>query len=155
MDEHKISDEKIDLNNMEMSSYLIGLMNQFNNRFQSAADAMFEEISWKQEFFLRCVTLFREPPTIKDMAEMVGCSHQNAKQILSKLEKNGFVEIGQDLNDRRKQRIVTTEKGIFVLGKCMKQSAKAKSDVFADIAPEDLQATIRVLTTLNDRLKKY
>lgn len=147
--------KEIDTNNMGMSSYFIGLVNQFNNRFQSVADAMFEEISWKQEFFLRCVTLFHEPPTIKDMSELIGCSHQNAKQILSKLEKSGLVKITQDQNDRRKQRIVTTEKAALLLVKYTEQSAKAKADVFADIELEDLQAAIRVLTTLNDKLKKY
>lgn len=155
MDELKISHQEIDTTNMGASSHLIGLINRFNNRFQTVADGMFQEISWKQEFFLRCVTLFHEPPTIKDMAQLVGCSHQNAKQILSKLEKNGLVEIRQDCNDRRKQRIVASEKAACLLAKYSEQSALAKVKVFADIDPEDLQATIRVLTVLDDRLKKY
>lgn len=155
MIEPRISDKVIDTKAMGTESYLIGLINRFNNRFQTVADAMFEGISWKQEFFLRCVTLFHEPPTIKDMAEAIGCSHQNAKQILSKLEKGGLVEIRQDCNDRRKQRIVATEKASSVLEQCREQSATAKELVFANINPEDLHATIRVLTTLDERLKKY
>lgn len=155
MEKPEIFNNKIGTKNMGMSSYLIGLINRFNNRFQTAADAMFEEISWKQEFFLRCITLFCEPPTIKDMAELIGCSHQNAKQILSKLEKSGLVEIKQDCCDRRKQRIVATGDGVSLLEKYSEQSAKAMDTVFADISPEDLQTTIQVLTTLDDRLNKY
>ena len=31
--------------------FLIGLLNEFNNRFQSYGDEIFNEMSWKQCFF--------------------------------------------------------------------------------------------------------
>src|SRR5690606_30690673 len=42
---------------------------------------------------------------IKELAEIMGISHQNVKQILLKLEKKGFVRISVDEQDKRKQRI--------------------------------------------------
>lgn len=60
MDKRKILNQEIDTKAMGTSSYLLGLMNKFNNRFQTVADAMFEEISWKQEFF--SVTRIAWPP---------------------------------------------------------------------------------------------
>lgn len=135
--------------------FLIGLINRFNNRFQAATDALFEELSWKQAFFLSCVRLFEEAPTIKDMAQLLGCSHQNAKQLLLKLERLGFVAVQQDTADLRKQRIHLTEKAAAFMNKYAAPSAAAMDAIFADIRPEDLQTTIQVLLALDGRLKQY
>lgn len=90
--------------------FLIGLLNKFNNRFQSYEDEIFNEMSWKQCFFLNCITFFSESPTIKQLGELVGCSHQNTKQILSKLARAGYVRLIQDTLDKRKQRVVLTDR---------------------------------------------
>ena len=90
--------------------FLIGLLNEFNNRFQSYGDEIFNEMSWKQCFFLYFITLFSESPTIKQLGELVGCSHQNTKQILSKLARAGYVRLIQDTLDKRKQRVVLTDR---------------------------------------------
>ena len=53
-----VSISNIHTENMGASYYLIGLINRFNNSFQAAADNIFEELSWKQIFFMNCVALF-------------------------------------------------------------------------------------------------
>lgn len=136
--------------------YLIGLINRFNNGFQAAADNMFEELSWKQIFFMNCVALFEDAPTIRDMAELLGCSHQNAKQILSKLEKQGFVKVSQDSADKRKQRIMLTEKAIEFRRHYDGPSEQAMESIFGNISKEELLTAISVFTRLNknvDELK--
>ena len=48
-------------------------------------------------FFLICLSLFREdPPTLKELSELMGTSHQNVKQIALKLERKGFISILRD-----------------------------------------------------------
>ena len=42
--------------------------------------------------------------TVKELAEIMGSSHQNVKQILLKLEKKGVVYITADERDKRKQQ---------------------------------------------------
>lgn len=137
------------------SSYLIGLINAFNNRFQAAGDTFFDELSWRQVFALNCVSFFENPPTIKDMAEMMGGSHQNTKQILSKLEKYGFVILRKDESDGRKQRIVLTEKAAAFLDRYTEGSSKFMQGLFQEIDSQELEATIRVINQLDDKLKKY
>ena len=136
--------------------YLIGLINRFNNSFQTAADNMFEELSWKQIFFMNCVALFHSAPTIRDMADLLGCSHQNAKQILSKLEKQGFVKVSQDSADKRKQRIMLTEKAMEFRRHYDESSEQAMESIFGNISKEELLTAISVFTRLNknvDELK--
>lgn len=148
---NNLTTEKIDA-----PYYLIGLINRFNNGFQAAADNMFEELSWKQIFFMNCVTLFEDAPTIRDMAELLGCSHQNAKQILSKLEKQGFVKVSKDSVDKRKQRIMITEKAIEFRRHYDEPSEQAMESIFQNISKEELLTAISVFTRLNknvDELK--
>ena len=142
------------LENLPDAYFLIGLINRFNNSFQAAADSMFPELSWKQIFFMNCVVLFEDAPSIRDMAELLGCSHQNAKQIVSKLEKLGYVTLETDRDDRRKQRIRLTGKAFDYRRTHDAVSERAMSDLFADICERDLQTTIRVLGHLTEKIDK-
>jgi DNA-binding MarR family transcriptional regulator len=133
---------------MGRSFFLIGLINRFNNSFQAVVDATFVEISWKQVFFLNCITMFEQPPSIREMADLIGCSHQNAKQILSKLEKLGFVVLRQDPCDKRKQRIVLTKHAQEFRHQFDGPSVEAMQTLFCGVGEAELETTIQVMTKL-------
>ena len=105
-----VQNSKVDFGQMPPETFLIGLLSAYENRFQTVADSFFEEITWKQFFAIICINLCKESPTINELSEVMASSHQNVKQILLKLEKKGFIEMIPDEKDRRKQRIVITEK---------------------------------------------
>ena len=104
-----IRSDKVNFTGIESSYFLLGLLSAFENRFQAIADNTMREISWKQFFSVICINLCKTPPTVKELAEIMGSSHQNVKQILLKLEKKGFVTLTVDENDKRKQRIELTD----------------------------------------------
>ena len=104
-----MNSDKVDFTGIRSSYFLLGLLSAFENRFQAVADSAMKEISWKQFFAIICIKMCKEKPTVKELAEIMGSSHQNVKQILLKLEKKGFVSISLDENDKRKQRIELTE----------------------------------------------
>ncbi|MBR3598354.1 MAG: MarR family transcriptional regulator, partial [Lachnospiraceae bacterium] len=97
-----IRSDKVDFTGIEPSYFLLGLLSAFDNRFQAMADNDMKEISWKQFFAIICIDMCKESPTVKELAEIMGSSHQNVKQILLKLEKKGFVRIAVDEKDKRK-----------------------------------------------------
>lgn len=134
--------------------FLIGMLNQFMNRFQAAGDHFFEEISWKQCFVIICLGLFKEPPTLKELANMMGCSHQNVKQMLIKLERLGFVEIKIDEKDKRKQRIILTKKAAAFSENYAKPSEAFMAQLFEDIDEKALSVTIHTFIKLDKRLKE-
>ncbi|WP_165170104.1 MarR family winged helix-turn-helix transcriptional regulator [Adlercreutzia sp. ZJ242] len=144
----------IDSEQIGESYFLIGLINRFNNSFQAAADAYFAELSWKQVFFMNCVTLFPEPPTIKDMADLLGCSHQNAKQVLSKLESAGYLQFQQDEADKRKQRITLTEKALQFRSQHEQASDQAMQQIFADIPDDVISSMARTFMQLIENTEK-
>ena len=100
---------KVEFGQMPPQAFLLGLLSAFDNRYQAAADNYFKEITWKQFFAIICINLCKEPPTLNDLSDVMGSSHQNVKQILLKLESKGFVSMIPDEKDKRKQRILITD----------------------------------------------
>ena len=149
-----INSENVDFAGVESSYFLIGLLSAFENRFQAVADNAIKVISWKQFFAVICINMCKEKPTVKELAEIMGSSHQNVKQILLKLEKKGFVQITTDEKDKRKQRIELTDYCRKFCAKNDAMSAMAIGKMFEGISQEQLQATIQTIVQIEDNLKK-
>ena len=149
-----IQNNSVDFGQMMPAPFLIGLLSAFENRFQAVADSFFEEITWKQFFAIICINLCRESPTINELSEVMGSSHQNVKQILLKLEKKGFVEMIADEKDRRKQRIGTTKKCEDFCQRNDQGSKIQMNKIFEGISQEQLITTIQTISQMERNLKK-
>ena len=149
-----IQHENIDFAGIPSSYFLLGLLSAFGNRFQAMADRTMEELSWKQFFAIICINMCKEKPTIKELADIMGSSHQNVKQIRLKLEKKGFVNILVDEADKRKQRIELTEYCIDFCNRNDEVSINIMNKMFAGIPEEQLQITIKTIMQIEDNLKE-
>lgn len=148
---------KVEFGQMPPQAFLLGLLSAFDNRFQASADSYFKEITWKQFFAIICINICKEPPTLNDLSEIMGSSHQNVKQILLKLESKGFVEMVADEKDKRKQRILITDK-------CRKfcedndnqnpNSAEIIGKIFEGIDEKKLMATIETIMEMERNLSR-
>lgn len=88
------------------------------------------------------------------LAQIMGSSHQNVKQILFKLEKKGFVYITVDENDRRKQRIELTDYCRDFCSKNDEMTTDIMKEMFAGVTEEQLQVTIQTIIKIEDNLKE-
>ena len=155
-------DEQMNMNNVEFGNmppqaFLLGLLSAFDNRYQAAADAFFKEITWKQFFAVICINLCKEPPTLNELSDVMGSSHQNVKQILLKLEKKGFVEFVADEKDRRKQRIHVTDACRDFLEKNDnngQQSQYIIGRIFEGVDEASLNATIQTVMRMERNLSE-
>lgn len=152
--EEIINADELRFEGMDASLFLLGLLSAFENRYQAKADSFFEEISWKQFFAIICINLCKESPTIKELAEIMGSSHQNVKQILIKLENKGFVEIIADEQDKRKQRIVLTEKTMIFCEEHEEGSQRIIKKIFEGIDIENIEIVIKTLLQMEKNLKE-
>ena len=142
----------VDFSDTPPEYYLIGLLSAFDNRFQAKADNTMKEISWKQFFAIICVTFCKEPPTLKELSDILGSSHQNVKQILLKLEKKGFIRFQSDESDRRKQRIILTDICRDFCEKNDEMSKGIMKKMFAGIREDDIWTTIQTITNIEKNL---
>ena len=150
-----LDDYPVNFENLDTRLFFVGYMNAFNNRFQAAGDSFLGSISWKQVFMLSCIGLFDQPPTIRELAEFIGCSHQNTKQLLLKLENSGFVVLAQDQADKRKIRILLTEKSRQLQSKNSKLRGQYMTRLFQGITEQEITAAIALLQRLDQNLKEY
>lgn len=149
-----IRSDKVNFTGIESSYFLLGLLSAFENRFQAIADNTMKEISWKQFFSVICINLCKTPPTVKELAEIMGSSHQNVKQILLKLEKKGFVTLTVDENDKRKQRIELTDYCREFCEKNDEMSMALMKKMFEGVSEEQLQVTIQTIIQIEDNWKE-
>ena len=150
-----IKSDKVDFSGIPANYYLIGLLSAFENRFQAMADSMMQEISWKQFFAIICINMCKEPPTLKELSDILGSSHQNVKQILLKLESKRFIEFQADETDKRKQRIVLTENCREFCEKNDEMSKSIMEKMFDGISDDDLSATIRTIVKIEKNLRGF
>lgn len=148
-----IRSDKVDFTGIESSYFLLGLLSAFDNRFQAVANSTMKEVSWKQFFAIICINLCKDKPTVKELSEIMGSSHQNVKQILLKLEKKGFVSITIDENDKRKQRIELTDYCSDFCKKNDEMTMCILKKMFTGVSEEHLQVTIQTLLQIEDNLK--
>ncbi len=145
--------EKVNYESFSPPFVLVALLNRFDNRYQSAADAFFKELSWKQMYFLNVITMFGDAPTVQDIANVMGCSHQNATKLATKLLKKGYIVSRQDENDRRKQRLSLTDKAKDFLSRNKTEAYKCVTDIFSVVSADELETAIMVMAKLTENLE--
>ncbi len=146
--------DKVEFGDMPPQAFMLGLLSAFDNRFQASADKFFRDITWKQFFAIICIELCKEAPTIIELSEIMGSSHQNVKQILLKLEKKGFVAMIPDEHDKRKQRIVLTEQCMEYCEKNSKHSKEVIYKIFDGIDEEQLLTAISIIMKMERNISE-
>lgn len=139
---------------MPPQAFLLGLLSAFDNRYQACGEKFFKEITWKQFFAIICINLCKDPPTINELAEVMGSSHQNVKQILLKLERKGFIELYTDNVDKRKQRIQLTNECLDFCEKNDEASRVIIAKIFDGVDEKSLMNTIQTILKMEKNLEK-
>ena len=152
--EEVMQNDNVDFSGIPSDYFLLGLLSAFENRFQAMADNAMQEISWKQFFAIICINMCREAPTLKELSDILGSSHQNVKQILLKLEKKNFIRFLTDESDRRKQRIVLTDDCRQFCEKNDEMSRSVMEKMFDGITEEDIAVTVRTIIGIEKNLCK-
>lgn len=80
------------------------------NKLQTLFDKHIPEVSLKQFMLLSIVRQAKEPLTLTQLGQLLGCSRQNIKKLADSLEKKGFITIRQSPLDTRAICICATEK---------------------------------------------
>lgn len=133
---------------------LFGLLFAFMNRVQAKGDSFYEEITCKQFFLLACMKLYPDTaPTANEMAETMGCSRQNVKEILNSLCKKELVVLVQDENDKRKQRIYPTEKLKPMAEKYSQKEMEFMQLLYKDISDEEIKTVYKIISRMEKNIK--
>jgi DNA-binding MarR family transcriptional regulator len=137
---------------------IFAMIFMLSNRLQTIGDSFFEEISTKQWFVLLILFIMKDySPTLNELSDAVGSSHQNVKQLILKLEKKGYVELGKDDEDARRLRIKVTAKAFELNNAYEEKSSIFIDSLFDGLKEEELDITNNVISALinkSERMKK-
>ena len=90
---------------------IFGMFFLLSTKLETIGNTFLNELTTKQWFFMLVLTSFFEtPPTLTELANHMGTSHQNAKQLALKIQEKGFLTMEKDKEDHRVLRIIPTEK---------------------------------------------
>ena len=143
------------INSMDKRFALFGYFFAMSNRLQTVGDRFYEEITCKQFFLMICLRLFENgAPTINELSEIMGCSHQNVKSIAGKLEEKGYLEISPDSDDARKLRIRLTNKADSLAKKYQKKELDFIDMLFTGISDKQIETTFKTLEKMEENINE-
>lgn len=127
-----------------MSSKLQKLMDRELNRFDITSK------QWYMTIILKY--FFHEPPTLNELAETMELSHQNVKQIASKLVNKGFMRMERDKQDQRALRLALTEKSDLFWKEQDTHAEEFINALYEGLTNEELAHASKVLQTITKNL---
>lgn len=105
--------DQFDQDLLEEQKYIFGSLFLLANKLQVIGDHYLakEGMTTKQWLLTACILQFNDgPPTIGEVARLMGSSRQNIKQLALKLAEKDFLRIEKDPKDTRAVRLRLTEK---------------------------------------------
>jgi DNA-binding MarR family transcriptional regulator len=120
---------------------IFALILTISNRMDTLLGREFKEfdVTTKQWFLIATIeSLFDNPPPIKSVANEMGSSHQNVKQIALKLQQKGLLKLEKDKKDARITRLKMTEQSYEFWGNLHTSGTLFMQNMFKDIDRENL-----------------
>lgn len=140
------------LSNVDNQHFLFAMITVLANRLQSFGDTLFEEMTWKQWFAFLGTTVFQEPPSVTQVADTIGTSHQNCKQLLLRLERTGFVRLEKDPADMRRTLVHLTEQALLFDSKYKQQANDFMGKIYAGLNESEISTAKEVLVRMEKNL---
>lgn len=126
------------------------------NRMQTAGEKLQTEISMKQWLLLAMTECCPEPRTLTNIGNLMGCSRQNIKKLVSALENKGFVRLLTGANNS--VCIELTDKVNAYSKEMGQRHIQALSLLFADFNDDEIEQLFRFYSKLYagvERVEQY
>ncbi|HKM34330.1 MAG TPA: MarR family winged helix-turn-helix transcriptional regulator [Lachnospiraceae bacterium] len=137
---------------MDERYLLYGTLFSLSNRIQTIGDKELKDITIKQHFLMIGLGMFKNPPTLREMADLIGCSYQNVKRMAEHLQKEGYLDIVKDQNDKRKLLLVTTGKIERQAEKSREVTVNFMENLYKDIHKQELEITLKTLIKMDKNI---
>jgi DNA-binding MarR family transcriptional regulator len=145
---------ELEVPDIESKYIIFALIFMLSNKLQTIGDSFFDEISTKQWFVTLTLGIMEGyAPTLSELSDAVGSSHQNVKQLVLKLEQKGYVKLIKDDADARCLRIHATQKCEEFHSAYHQISSDFMDRLFANLKEEDLVVTKNILLNMKKQLE--
>lgn len=133
---------------------LLRSLSYFSVRLKYVERKSFFGLSGRQVLLLASLCSFDAAPTLTELSEANGASHQNIKQLLLKLEKAGYATLRSDERDNRMLIVEATDQGRELAALYNGKLNELVDRLFEDISEEDAATSVQVIEKLREGLKE-
>jgi DNA-binding MarR family transcriptional regulator len=140
-----------DFDDMPDLQFIFGALLLIANRIDTLLERELSafNVTAKQWFISVIIySLFDRPPTISEVARVMGSTHQNVKQIALKLAEKNLLTLEKDEKDRRATRLVPTDYSAEFWAATDTAGASFIGKLFTGLSENDLAAARMALLKL-------
>lgn len=144
------------MHNYRSEEQLLQYILYLSNRLQAVGDSFYPQTSAKQWYLICYIDGFppEHPPTIKELAEKMGTSHQNVKQMAVRLEQKGLLRFLPDPADRRKLRVQLTERCEPLWEQCIPVQQSYVRSLFRGVSEAEQEALRQALEKISHNIQE-
>ena len=127
---------------------IFGYLLIISNKMNTLLEREFKEfnVTTKQWFLSETInSLFDSPPTLKEVANAMGSSHQNVKQVAIKLQQKGLLTLEKDKKDARVTRIKLTDQSRDFWKRMDPKGDEFRKKMFKDMDMQDIARARQLL----------
>jgi DNA-binding MarR family transcriptional regulator len=142
---------------LQKQKYIFGSIFLISNKLQVIGDQYMgvDGMTTKQWFLTAMISQFVDkPPTLSEVADMMGSSRQNVKQLALKLEEKGFLKIEKDEQDARALRLKLTDKSKEFWDRREEKDNEYISNLFEDFDQEEIDVISNGIKKLFEKVDK-
>lgn len=140
------------LDNVDSEYAIYGMLFSLSNRIQTIGDKAFQNITLKQQFLMIALQMFPQPPTLKQMGDLIGCSYQNVKRMADQLKQKGYILIEQDQQDHRKLLLYSTGKFEQEAEMSRDKTVEFMQLLYQGISKDNLDITLNTLKRMDQNI---
>ena len=118
------------------------------NKLQTLFDNHIPQVTLKQFMLLSVVRQSRDPLTLTQLGDLLGCSRQNIKKLAEILMKKGFINMQKSSLDPRAMCICPTEKADDFFQNDFSEDQKELDYLFEIYTENEIETLFALLTRL-------
>lgn len=144
-------------NNLHHQRIIFASLFQVANGLQTFLDQYLkaDQLTGKQfMLMIEIGSLGPEGGLLTEVAKRSDSSHQNVKQIALKLQKNGYITMEKDLQDRRAIRLKLTAKAADYWQKRSLEDVKMLNALFMNTSSEHLEIMAKEMLHLKENIRQ-
>ena len=135
--------------------FIFGSLFLIANRLQMIGDRDNQDITMKQWFLIVMISQFGETsPRLNEVAEFMGSSRQNVKQLALKLEQRGFLHIEKDKHDSRAIRLKVTDVCKAFFKEREEKEIAFLKELYKDFSEKEIECLYKGMYQLSENVFK-
>jgi DNA-binding MarR family transcriptional regulator len=142
---------------IDKQKYIFGSLFLIANKLQVLGDQYLgrDGVTTKQWLLTVMISQFYDnPPILSKVAELMGSSRQNVKQLALKLEKKEMLNIHKDEQDARALRLKLTEKSKMFWEKRQEQDEQYVENLFENFSEEEIDIFFKGIGKLSKKIEE-